>query len=394
MNDQDQLVIIPDPVNDRYAAFGLISWWQQSRVRAATVMVVGAGALGNEVIKGLTLMGVGRLFIVDLDTIEKGNLSRSILFREADSGQPKALVAARAVRSLNPDVAVQAFCGDVNYDLGLGVFRQMDVIVGCLDNREARLSLNRACWQIGKPWVDAGIEALLGQVRVFWPGRGACYECALTNRDYELINLRRSCSLLARENLLQGKVPTTPTAAAIIGGIQTQQVLKILHGLDAQAGISIVFDGMTNDFYSTRLPVKEDCLSHGTLEEIIEMPDARAETWTVAEVWAVAEKRLGSDARLGLGHDLVTGLKCRRCNTSEPLQLPLYRLTETAAQCPQCHEPRMPEIVSEFTRGNLIANQPLRALGVPPLAILVAYSGDTAVGLELTGDAATFFDFR
>jgi hypothetical protein len=100
---------------------------------------------------------------------------------------------------------VKAWHGDINYDMGIGVFRHVDAIVGCLDNREARLSMNRASWAVGKPWVDGAIQELMGIVRVFWPGRGACYECTLSDADYQAISLRYSCPLLARENILQGK---------------------------------------------------------------------------------------------------------------------------------------------------------------------------------------------
>ena len=84
-------------------------------------MVVGAGALGNEVIKNLVLMGIGHIFIVDFDTIELANLSRSVLFRESDSGRKKAEVAAARAKEINPNVHVQYVHGDVTTDIGLGV---------------------------------------------------------------------------------------------------------------------------------------------------------------------------------------------------------------------------------------------------------------------------------
>ena len=160
-------LVITDPDTDRYHTFGYISWWQQEVVRGATVLVVGAGALGNEVLKNLALMGAGKILVADFDTIEDSNLSRSVLFRESDRGRRKSEVAAERVKELNPDVNVQAWHGDVNYELGLGVFRHVDVVIGCLDNREARLSLNRFSWAIGKPWVDGAIQELMGIVRVF-----------------------------------------------------------------------------------------------------------------------------------------------------------------------------------------------------------------------------------
>ena len=134
-------------------------------------MVVGAGALGNEVIKNLALMGIGNLFIVDFDKIEAANLSRSILFREGDNNRSKAEIAAARAKSINPDVHVQYMNGDVTSQLGLGIIRRMDVVIGCLDNREARLAVNRFCYWVNKPWVDGAIQELLGLMRVFVPGR-------------------------------------------------------------------------------------------------------------------------------------------------------------------------------------------------------------------------------
>ena len=227
-----ETIVITDPDTDRYHTFSYISWWKQEVVTNATVMVVGAGALGNEVLKNLALMGIGNLLIVDFDTIEDSNLSRSVLFRESDRGRYKAEVAAEGVKRLNPDVNVKAWNGDINFEMGMGVFRHVDVIVGCLDNREARLSLNRFSWAIDQPWVDGAIQELMGIVRVFWPGQGACYECTLSDEDYQMISLRYSCPLLARENILQGKVPTTPTSASIVAAFQTQEALKLIHGME------------------------------------------------------------------------------------------------------------------------------------------------------------------
>lgn len=394
MEESEDLIIIPDPVGDRYGTFGFISWWDQKRLKDATVMVVGAGALGNEVLKDLALMGIGRLFIVDFDTIEPGNLSRCVLFRASDSGQRKAEVAARSIQGLNPDVKIQTFHGDINHELGLGVFRRMDVVVGCLDNREARLSINRFCYALNKPWVDGGIESLLGYARVFWPGRGACYECTLTDADYRNIRMRRSCSLLARENLVQGKVPTTPTAASIIGGVQAQETLKLIQGLEVQPGTSFVFNGLTNDSYTTRLPVKKDCESHDTLDEIIEIPGARTDSTTAAGLMEVARRHLGPGARLMLGYDLLTGWRCRNCGQNEAALGPFYNVPERAGICPSCGKDRIPDTVSELTGAEPFAGLPLQELGLPPLSILTAYNGEQVIGLELTGDAEAFLSFQ
>ena len=276
-------LIIPNLKKDRLGTFSFISWWEREKVENAKVMVVGAGALGNEVIKNLALMGIGHIFIVDFDTIELSNLSRSVLFRESDTGRKKAEVAAARAKELNPNVHVQYFHGDIITALGLGVFRRMDVIIGCLDNREARLAVNRFSYWINKPWVDGAIQEFFGLARVFVPGEGACFECTLTEQARRDLSIRYSCPLLARENILLGKVPTTPTIASIIAGIQSQEALKLIHNKPVEPGKVIHFNGMTNEVHITAYTPVEDCASHWTYGDIIELP-LRADTTTLDDM--------------------------------------------------------------------------------------------------------------
>src|SRR5690242_16912140 len=136
---------MPDPItisladDDRFGRFRLIGWWDQARLSRAKVLVIGAGALGNEILKNLALLGVGNVLVADMDRIENSNLSRSVLYRAKDNGEYKATVAARAAKDIYPEMKVVAFNGNVVYDLGVGVFRWADVVLGGLDNREARL---------------------------------------------------------------------------------------------------------------------------------------------------------------------------------------------------------------------------------------------------------------
>src|SRR6478672_1462126 len=99
--------------SDRYARLRLIGWWDQDRLRAAKVIVVGAGAIGNEVLKNLALLGIGHIWVIDFDRIENSNLARSVLFRAEDCGKSKASSAAEAMRSINPDVHITSIDGNV-----------------------------------------------------------------------------------------------------------------------------------------------------------------------------------------------------------------------------------------------------------------------------------------
>lgn len=201
--------------------------FSQERLAAARVLVAGCGALGNEVLKNLVLMGVQQLVVVDFDRIEVGNLSRSVLFGKEDVGQWKVEVAARRLQQMNPAVRVKTICGDIAFDLGLGLVRQMDVVIGCVDNRWARYCINRLCMRAGKPWVDGGIDALEGTVRVFAPGQN-CYACNLGPEGLKDMARRQPCSGVIRRNEEAGKAPTTSIIASVIGAVQVQEALKLI----------------------------------------------------------------------------------------------------------------------------------------------------------------------
>jgi adenylyltransferase/sulfurtransferase len=288
---------------------------------------------------------------------------------------------------------VKTWHGNINFEMGLGVFRHVDAIVGCLDNREARLSINRFSWAINRPWVDGAIQELMGIVRVFWPGQGACYECTLTDLDYQIINLRYSCPLLARENILQGKVPTTPTSASIVAAFQTQEALKLIHGMEVQPGKAIMINGLTNDIYTTEYPVKAGCMSHAMLETIVELPQATAHSTTLAHLLDLARTRLGPEAVLEFDGELVVSMGCMDCGAEEPVFKRMARLYENEAVCPACGGRREMNLTHRITGDEDYLNRTLAQVDVPPLAIIRARNGQERIYFELTGDKDTFLSF-
>ena len=203
---------------------------RQDLVSAAHVMVVGCGALGNEVLKNLVLMGVTHIVAVDFDIVEMGNLTRSVLFTRSDAERKrtKVEVVAERVHDMNPNINIQTICGDIAYDVGLGLIRQMDVVIGCVDSRWARFCINRYCMRAGIPWVDGGIDGLEGTVRVFAPGKN-CYACNLGPEGLKDLARRMPCSGIIRRQEQRGSAPTTSIIASIIGAIEVQEALKIMH---------------------------------------------------------------------------------------------------------------------------------------------------------------------
>src|SRR6202167_2479859 len=290
---------------DRFSRLRLIPWWDQEKIRAARVLVIGAGALGNEILKNLALLGFLHVVVVDLDQIELSNLSRAILFRPADVGRSKADTVARAYQELLPEATVQPLTANVMQDCGLGLFTWADVILAGLDNREARLWINRAAWKTNRPWIDGAIEGINGVARVFLPGSAPCYECTLGEVDWALLQKRMSCNLLALEPTVEGKIPTTPTISSIIAGIQVQEAVKLIHGLPSLAGKGYIFEGMNHSSYVVEYTEKADCASHYVLPEIVHLPES-SDQLTLRELHRRAQADLGSrNVVIELSRDVI-----------------------------------------------------------------------------------------
>lgn len=376
---------------DRFARFKLIRWWDQERLGRARVVVVGAGALGNEILKNLALLGAGRIFLVDLDRIEPSNLSRSVLFREDDSGRSKAEVAARAVRDIYPRVRVRWLEGDVLTDVGLGVFLWADILLAGLDNREARLFLNRAARRAGRPWIDGAIEQLNGLARVFLPGEGPCYECTLGQADWDILRARRSCNFLSREDMLLGRVPTTPTSAAVIAGLQCQEAVKYLHGLEVLAGRAFVFNGLTHESYVVGYERKPNCFSHEAPVPWTALGRKASET-TLAALLETVRRDLGAEAVVEFGRDVVLSLECVPCGTHEPVFRQIRSVTEKEATCPACGLVRNPKLVHGLDGREDFLDKTVAEFGIPPFDLVTGRRGREERAYLFDADAPSVLD--
>lgn len=370
----------------RFARLELIEWWDQPRLAAARVLVIGAGALGNELLKNLALLGVGNVLVADLDRIENSNLSRSVLYRAADCGKLKAEVAAERAREIYPDMKTQPFHGNVVYDLGLGIYRWADVILGGLDNREARVAINRGAARAGRVWIDGAIERLDGVARVFDPALGPCYECTMSDVDWKMLEARRSCALLTRDEMEQGKVPTTPTTASVVAGIQIQEAVKLLHGMPTLSGQGFVFDGTYHQSYTVTYTRLADCPSHEADEPVVVLPWRTGET-TVRTLLERVRNDLGADAVIEVNNDLLSGLECSHCQVIEPLLSSLGKVTESQGRCPDCGQHRTPQVYHTIDGTEEFLDRTLAEIGVPLWDIVAGRLGMSQKFYEFAGDA-------
>jgi adenylyltransferase/sulfurtransferase len=372
----------------RFARFELISWWDQQRLARAKIVLIGAGALGNEILKNLALLGIGNVFVADFDTVANSNLSRSILFRATDCGRRKVDVACQRATEIYPEIRTQPFHGNIVYDLGLGVFRWADVILGGLDNREARVAINQAAARTGKIWIDGAIERLDGVARVFDPASGPCYECTMGETDWKMLEARRSCALLSRQDMEEGKVPTTPTTASVIAGIQCQEAVKLLHGLEVLAGQGFVFDGTNHQSYVVRYTRNEDCPTHEAYDPVEPLPWRVAAT-PVGQLLERVRADLGPDAVIETNQDLLASLYCTRCDEEEPLLTSLGKVTESQGRCRRCQEHRTPKIYHTIDgQMSFLTDRTLAEIGIPAWDILAGRAGLQQRFYEFQGDRA------
>jgi len=371
---------------DRYSRLGLIPWWDQNKIRETKVLVIGAGALGNEILKNLGLLGFRDIVVMDLDRIEESNLSRTVLFRSENVGEFKANAAARSVEALNGESNVRAMVGNVMHDCGLGLFSWSDVILAGLDNREARLWINRCAWKMNRPWIDGAIEGINGVARVFVAGSAPCYECTLGETDWKLLEKRMSCNLLTRESNVEGKVPTTPTISSIIAGIQVQEAVKLIHGMSTLAGHGFVFEGLNHSSYRVEYTANADCMSHYTLERVVECPE-RASQLTLADLLERGKHDLGAkEVTIEFSRDVVHKLVCSNCRAEEVRFAPAGSISFAQGKCPKDGQMRTVETIHGYSGSESYGARSLDQLGLPLFDVFTARSAEREIGYLIAGD--------
>lgn len=387
--------------------FTLLSWFKKERVRDARVLVAGAGALGNEVIKDLALFGVGHIFVVDFDRIELSNLTRSVLFREEDAygHRFKVEVAAERACEINPQIKVTPIVGNLFSDVGLALYKSVDVIIGCLDSRLARYQLNRMAMRAGKTWIDGSIENLTGVVRVYSPGV-SCYECGLSREEFNIIMLRTGCADVVRSQTSQGRVATTPISASIVGAVQAQEAMKIIH-LDAYDTQTLPFttlqgkiwryEGLTNTTNLYKFSSwKKTCPAHEQWMPVIKDVNMTADM-TVAE--AIAELRKVCSAT-SVEINLMNNKFIEAVISDNPekefkVMVPESKLDELISSNPEMRKLGYKTVFHKKFHENIDSSFPflnlrLVEIGIPHYDIIKVSTDKGEFFVELSGDKSCF----
>ncbi len=255
-------------------------------------------------------------------------------------------------------------------------------MLSCLDNREARLFVNSACFRTGTPLIDGGMEEISGTVRTYLPPDGACYECGFADEDYRLLGAKYSCGGLPTEGIQSGRIPTTATIASIIGGLQVQEAVKIIHGLGPRSSRAIVYGGSADFLYATELCVREGCLGHETIEDLRETGLSASEA-TAAGLIALAGGPREKTSVI-LDRDFVESLECGLCGEVRMVRKPRKRIPASESAC-RCGGEASPAIVPSIDSESPLARLPLSELGVPPRDIVHVLADGKSVHFLLDG---------
>ena len=235
----------------------------QKKIKSTSVLCIGAGGLGSPIAMYLAAAGIGKIGIVDFDTVDYSNLQRQILHTDADVGRSKAESAKETINGINPNVEVVIHNTRISSENALDLIRPYDIVVDGTDNFPTRYLTNDACVLLKKPNVYGSIFRFEGQASVFAPHLGGpCYRCLYPEPPPP--GMVPSCA----EGGVLGVLP------GIIGCIQTNEILKLAIGKGTSlVGRLVLFDALKMKFSELKLrrdPQCPICGEHPTIKELID----------------------------------------------------------------------------------------------------------------------------
>lgn len=292
----------------------------QRKLKAARVLLIGAGGLGSPLGLYLAAAGVGTLGVVDMDTVDESNLQRQIIHGTSDVGRRKTSSARDRLADINPHTRVETFETRLTSDNALEMFRDFDVIVDGTDNFPTRYLVNDASVLTGRPNVYGSIFRFEGQASVFWAERGACYRCLYPEPPPP--GLVPSCA----EGGVLGVLP------GIVGSIQATETIKVILGAEGiLLNRLLLFDAWQMNFRQVRLrkdPACPVCGPHPTVTELIDYEEFCGLNDT-ARVSEETEEPLEEISAAELKNRLDRGEDLQLIDVREPHEYEIAKIPDT-----------------------------------------------------------------
>ena len=367
---------------ERYQRHSLVDWFDQEKLSGSSVAVIGAGAVGNEALKNLCLLGVGRIHIIDFDLIEEHNLTRTVLFKPADVGRYKAEAAAVACQQIDPNAKVTFSKSDFWQSLSLEALQTYDAVLCCVDNLEARIRLNQMCLIAHVDLFNAGIDSRNISVEMY-PFRTsvdcACYECWLPPGAYVTMRKRYSCGWLKRVAFEERKVPTTSITSSMAGACLASLFLqrKCEHPDRLNGSTKFTLDTVSLASSVVSIGRFDICPACSRFQ-----PDChRFSTKRFCVAKDMAKLVTDKDFTIFLSEPVILGCECKQCGRKLDVFDLASKFDERLAECEQCKQrSNVPQIVDSLSYQELnavFADKPL------PVKFLYFNHNDKQFMLEL-----------
>jgi len=248
----------------RHLALSEIGAAGQEKLKAARVLVVGAGGLGSPAALYLAAAGCGTLGLLDCDRVELSNLQRQVLFDSSAIARSKAEAGRERLASLNPEIRVVAHALELKAANVRAVFKDYDLVLDGTDRLSTRYLVNDACVILGLPLVSAAIHRFEGQVMTYVPGRGPCYRCVFPQAPEGGV---ANCAQAGVLGVLPG----------VLGTLQATEAIKLITGVgDPLTGRLLTYDALEMRFHEFRVARRPDCAVCGTAPTITEPRDPPA----------------------------------------------------------------------------------------------------------------------
>jgi len=325
-----------------------------SRIRQTRVLVVGAGAGGNEVLKNLVLMGFGHFTIVDFDPIESSNLARTTLFSKEHIGQSKSAVAAEVLSKLALHEAPQITSHNLRIqDLGKQVFLDHDIVICCVDTNDARAYLNDWCVRLRKPFLEMGFEKFVVQV-CFFPNAATGDACLREVIGFgEFSGQRQSCSKLKMTDTQLQHIPTIQVSSALAGAFAATEVILHLQGRSRLGNKILQYSAENHRCSVFDVPQSEKCLIHQEGE--IALVDAGLDsTATVRVLLERMKEMVGEECMLRLPDEFIFSMECEGCGEKISIGRFEADVYDKERWCAACLEAGKYEVVAVSSNWNMI----------------------------------------
>ena len=351
----------------------MISPQTSALIKKTKILVVGVGAGGNEVLKNLLLMGFGNFTIIDFDTVEDSNLSRTTLFRKEDIGKSKSLIAAQRLKelALHENPCIVGLHGNLMTDFGKGLFMEHDIVVSCVDTQKCRAYINDWCVRTKTPFFEMGFERYNVNVSFFAPtGKmmqkdGKIIEKLPSDDGFfptflegfpvclreeigvgEFGEKRNSCSGHKVKDVQLAKIPTIQVAASMAGTLIATEIVKFLSGIDSIRNKMLFFSGISYETLPVGYNRNPKCTIHDDNIPIEELPTQLNPS--LKELLQSIEEKYSSTAMLKLLDSFVLSGECHGCGKKLTFNKRSLELYDEDLWCDDCKAKLLNEDVNFF----------------------------------------------